>query len=227
MKTTIIPLFTAFALASTAHAGTDYSAKAMPQAAAPSCLWSWFAGGSGGYLSGDWDEDIYTLHVGAERKCTGSDASHAVYLEVGYTEKSDSYGSSLSNDPYKKTIIITPRFGFDYDIEIIPITLNYKYERTLSGNFNWYVGAGAGIALYDAEMSSGLIKGGSISNDDNVFYAHVFAGVTYNVSESFEIFGGVRYVYMDDPDFFSGAAIEDDLSPDGDLHIEIGARFNF
>lgn len=225
MKTTILPLLTAFALTSAVQAGSDYSAKAMPQAAAPSCLWTWFAGGSGGYLSGDWDEDIYTLHLGAERKCTGSDASHAVYLEVGYTEKNDSYDSGLI---YQRDKIAVSRFAIDYDIEIIPITLNYKYEQTLSGNFNWYVGAGAGIALYDINMSSNFIKviGGN-SNDDTVFYAHVFAGVTYNVSESFEIFGGVRYVYMDDPDFFTGAPIEDGQSPDGDLHIEIGGRFNF
>ncbi|BDS07867.1 hypothetical protein NT6N_29070 [Oceaniferula spumae] len=226
MKTTILPLLTALAVTTAAQAGSDYSAKAMPQAAAPSCLWSWFAGGSGGYLSGDWDEDIYTLHLGAERKCPGSDASHAIYLEVGYTEKNDSENFGLSSALSEKIISFGGRI--DYDVEIIPITLNYKYEQSLTGNLNWYIGAGAGIALYDAEISGRFVKlvnGGS--QDDTVFYAHIFAGLTYNVSEAFEIYGGVRYVYMDDPDFFTGAPIEDDQSPDGDLHLEIGARFNF
>jgi len=223
MKTIALPLLAAFALTSAAQAGSDYSAKAMPQAAAPSCLWTWFAGGSGGYLAGDWDEDIYTLHFGAERKCPSSNASHAVYLEVGYTEKDYTYNSFRGT---KEKVAIS-RGNIDFELEIIPITLNYKYEQTLSGNWNWYVGAGAGVALYDANISGRFVKNNSLSNDDTVFYAHIFAGITYNVSEAFEIFAGLRYVYMNDPDFFSGVSTEDELTPDGDLHFEIGGRFNF
>ena len=37
------------------------------------------------------------------------------------------------------------------NIEIIPITLNYKYECELSDKLNWYAGAGAGIALVDVD----------------------------------------------------------------------------
>ena len=43
--------------------------------------------------------------------------------------------------------------------EIIPITLNYNYECSLSGNLNWYVGAG--IALVDIEVD------GPIFNDSD------------------------------------------------------------
>jgi len=110
-----------------------------------------------------------TLHFGAEYKCPGSDSSHAIYLEVGYTEKSENFfiGNIQDNDIDS---------DIDFDVEIIPITLNYKYESTLAGNLNWYVG---------------------------------------------------KYIFMDDPDFFVGSTVEDDFTPDGDIHFELGVRFNF
>ena len=43
------------------------------------------------------------------------------------------------------------------DIEIIPITLNYKYECELSDKLNWYAGAGAGIALVDVDFEESSI----------------------------------------------------------------------
>ncbi|MBK1856246.1 outer membrane beta-barrel protein [Verrucomicrobiaceae bacterium 5K15] len=223
MKSTLFPVLTALALSSAAHAGSDYSAKAIPTAAAPSCLWTWFAGGSAGYLSGDWDEDIYTMHVGAELTCAGSNASHAVYLEVGYTEKQDNlnYGYQYQSI----NAIAAPMLEIDYEVDIVPITLNYKYEQTLTDSLNWYIGAGAGIALYDAEADSSYY--GHASKDDTVFYAHIFAGITYNITPAFEVFSGVRYVFMDDPGFFDDSDLEDDLNPDGDLHIELGGRYNF
>ncbi|BDS07862.1 hypothetical protein NT6N_29020 [Oceaniferula spumae] len=224
MKNTALTLLTGLALATAAQAGSDYSSKGKEviPPPAPSCLWTWFAGGSGGYVSGDWDEEIYTLHLGAERKCPGSDCSHAFYLEVGYTEKDGEIG--IATAPGGPASLV-----YDVEVEIIPITLNYKYECALTGNLNWYVGAGAGIALYDADASHVQAPGQSF--DDTLFYAHVFTGLVYNVSESFEIFGGVRYIFMDDPDLdigaFGFASGEDEFSMDGDLHFELGARFNF
>jgi len=61
------------------------------------------------------------------------------------------------------------------------------------------------------------------------FYSHIFAGLTYNMSESFELFGGVRYIIMDDLDVpveFTGAS-DYTAGIDGDILIELGARFNF
>ncbi|BDS07865.1 hypothetical protein NT6N_29050 [Oceaniferula spumae] len=222
MKNTALTILTGLALATAAQAGSDYSAKSMPVAPpAPSCLWTWFAGGSGGYVSGDWDEEIYTLHIGAERKCPGSDCSHALYLEVGFTEKEDSFDAFIGDFLRE----------FKFECEVIPITLNYKYECNLTGNLNWYVGAGAGVALVDCKQSlTTFTQGGSIrqsqSEDDVVFYAHIFAGLTYNVSESFEVFGGVRYIFMDDPEL-GGGTLSDDYTLDEDVHFELGARFNF
>ena len=213
MKKTTLLLLTGLAIATSAQAGEDYSAKASPVVVAPPCLWTWFAGGSVGQVSGDWDEEIYTLHVGAELKCPDAACSHAIYLEVGYTEKDESF---MYYDP-KQSHSGPARRGHE-SLEIIPITLNYKYECSLTGQLNWYAGAGAGIALVDYEYSGAL---GKFSDDDSTFYAHVFTGLVYNVSQSFEIFTGARFIFMDD--VFGG--LESPL--DEELHYELGARFNF
>ena len=224
MKNTAITLLTGLALATAAHAGPDYSSKSAKDVVVPpppSCLWTWFAGGSVGEVSGDWDEEIYTLHVGVERKCPGQSCTHAFYLEVGYTEKDDSIYFPTSSTPTNGF----NQFGMiDLEYEIIPITLNYKYECALTDKLNGYIGAGAGVALVDFEASNGSAN---VSFDDTTFYAHIFAGLVYNVSPSFEIFAGVRYIFMDDPDLTGISAFDDEVSLDGDIHYELGARFNF
>ncbi len=224
MKNTAMTLLAGFALVATAQAGEDYSAKGkevIPPPPAP-CLWTWFAGGSVGQFTGDWDGEIYTLHVGAEYKCPTSKCSHAIFLEVGYTEDD---GRLITND---QGIGYYDRY--DYEASIMPITLNYKFECALTNSLNWYVGAGAGVALVDVDIDyTSYIRGtavtsSSFSRDDTVFYAHIFAGLTYNINERFEIFGGARYVFMDDVNLGSG----DIESPiDGEIHYELGARFNF
>jgi len=212
MNKKILLLLTGLAFSTSAQAGEDYSAKGAKvviPAPAP-CLWTWFAGGSAGYIAGDWDEEIYTLHVGAELKCPDAACSHAFYLEVGYTEKDRKFHYFDSSRESRER-------GYA-NLEIIPITLNYKYECALTDQLNWYAGAGAGIALVDYEITDGT---GRHSDDDTAFYAHVFAGLVYNVSESFEVFGGLRFIFMDD--VFGGLQ-----SPiDEELHYELGARFNF
>lgn len=221
MKNTAMTLFAGIALAATAHAGDDYSAKGGKEVIPPppSCLWTWFAGGSVGEVSGDWDEEIYTLHVGVERKCPGQSCTHAFFLEVGFTEKDDSIFIPTSSE------LTNVQFGqISLEAEIIPITLNYKYECALSGNLNWYAGVGAGIALVDLDASNGV---SSASFDDTTFYAHVFIGLVYNVSESFEIYGGARYVFMDDPDLTGFSVFDERVSLDEEIHYEIGGRFNF
>ena len=87
MKLTTLATITGLALAATAQAGEEASAKQVIAPIAALCDWSWFAGGSVGVIDGDdWDEDIYTLHIGKERKCAGDKCSQAIYLEVGFTE---------------------------------------------------------------------------------------------------------------------------------------------
>lgn len=214
MKTTLA-LLTSLAFATTAQAGEDYSAKGGKEVIippAPTCLWSWFAGGSVGEVTGDWDAEIYTLHVGAEYKCPGSNCSQSVYLEVGFTEDDETL--YYRDSDITSSVVLR---AHDFEVEIIPITLNYKYECALTGSLNWYAGAGAGIALVDASTKGPVVN---TSDDDTAFYAHIFAGLVYNISESFEVFGGARFVFMDD---VFGA----DSPLDEEVHYELGGRFNF
>jgi len=217
MKIKTLIAVSGLALAATAQAGEEASAKQVIAPIAAICNWSWFAGGSVGVIDGDdWDEDIYTLHIGKERKCAGDKCSQAIYLEVGFTESdfTESEGG-FSEEPLITT---------STDIEIIPITLNYKYECELSDKLNWYAGAGAGIALVDVDIETSVSgdNGGptSESDDDTAFYGHIFAGLVYNVSDTIEVFGGARYIFMDD--VLGGESLLDE-----EVHYELGARYNF
>ena len=223
MKIKTLIAVSGLALAATAQAGEEASAKQVIAPIAALCDWSWFAGGSVGVIDGDdWDEDIYTLHIGKERKCAGDKCSQAIYLEVGFTESDfrdvDSVSSPGEPDPIITTTSITT------DIEIIPITLNYKYECELSDKLNWYAGAGAGIALVDVDIETSVSgdNGGptSESDDDTAFYGHIFAGLVYNVSDTIEVFGGARFIFMDD-------VLGGDSPLDEEVHYELGARYNF
>ena len=213
MKKTALTLITGLAIAASAQAGETYSSKAPAPMPPPApCGWSWFAGGSVGYLT-DMDTEMYTLHVGKEYKCERS--SHAIFLEVGYAN-TDGYGFSTSQvNPTNQAT------KFDVDTDIIPITLNYKYELDLTENLGWYIGAGAGVALVDANHS---FKGntGDIwdrASSSSEFFGQIFTGLVYNVSDAFELFGGARYLYInDDKDF--------DTYGD-DWMFELGARWNF
>ena len=221
MKIKTLIAVSGLALAATAQAGEEASAKQViaPVPAGQAyvmvmvCWWICRL-----CLDGDdWDEDIYTLHIGKERKCAGDKCSQAIYLEVGFTEsdfvEEETSGSEVSFTTTTST-----------EVEIIPITLNYKYECELSDKLNWYAGAGAGIALVDVDIETSVSgdNGGptSESDDDTAFYGHIFAGLVYNVSDTIEVFGGARYIFMDD--VLGGESLLDE-----EVHYELGARYNF
>jgi len=217
MKKTTLLILTGLAFAASAQAGEDYSAKGAKVVIPPPapCLWTWFAGGSAGYIADDWDEEIYTLQVGAEYSCPDAACTHAIYLEVGYTEKGNNFSYFDSSNTTESFI---NNLEGHANRQIIPITLNYKYECALTDQLNWYVGAGAGVAIHDLDVRK---QNGSRSYHDTKFYAHIFAGLVYNLSQSVEIFGGARYIHADS--IFSG-----ENSPlHNEFQYELGARFNF
>lgn len=205
MKTTLT-VIAGLALAASAQAGEDYSAKAPPAPAPAPCLWTWFAGGSVGYLD-DAKDAMYTLHIGKEFKCPGSEKSHAIFLEIGYA--TDDFKASERNGSTQSTIITG-------DITIVPVTINYKYEDVLTGNLNWFVGAGAGVAFGEASVDTPSYIS---DEDERFFYGQIFGGLVYNVSESFEVFGGVRAIYMNDGSKWSAFEY--------DWIFDVGARYNF
>lgn len=131
--------------------------------------------------------------------------------EVGYFE-ADNIQYSRPGQPLLNTTVET---------DALPVTFGLKFERPLSGNLSAYVGGNLGAAFLDMTATRNA-TGNSISENSAVFTASVFAGLVYNVSPSFEIFGGARWIYFDDTDI-GGWKV--DLGDD--VLLEGGLRFNF
>lgn len=231
-------------LAVPAFAGT--SAKQVVAPAPDPCLTSWFAGGSVGYLT-ELEEPMYNIHLGVTNSCWNiAGWNVGLFAEVGYTEKDESYnghGRDLQYDDLDD-IKIDGSFDLDeladglnyvadagdyygakhpdtsYDLQVVPITLNVKFERAISGNLNVYLGAGLGVAWVDLDIDAGAL--GSASESDWVFYSQVFGGLSYNFTPNFEVYGGARWIYMSDADM-GGATLE----LGSDCLLELGARFKF
>ena len=155
----------------------------------------WYLGGGIDYMI-DSEEPFYNIHLGYD---FGGGSS--LFLESGWLGTDDD--SSL----------LFPFGGADVDI--VPITINYKYEWMFTDAFGLYVGAGLGASNIDASV-------GGISGDEWGFTAQAFAGLVWNVTPNFEIYSGARYMWIDDIDV--GGASIDDLD---DVGVGVGLRFNF
>jgi opacity protein-like surface antigen len=232
-----------FVLTLPAFAGPSPSQPAAP---APS-LYTWFAGASVGYLT-ELEEPMYNLHVGTDTSWNLGGWNVALFGEIGYAGKDEDWSgsgydfvSSTSNSDDFELIDggsfdlgdlesllsdisdFTP-YDTSYDLDLMPITLNAKFERPISGNLNAYFGGGLGVARVDLDVNFG--GGYDISDDDWVFTAQLFTGLNYNVNQNFEVYGGVRWIYYDDASF-SGDHVSGDLEVGDDYLFELGARFNF
>jgi opacity protein-like surface antigen len=222
-----------------AIAGTSAKETVTPGPAPDPCLFTWFAGGSVGYLT-ELEEPMYHLHIGTDTCWNLGGWDVALFLEVGYTEKDDSWRSPQGNSTFPPNLddfdgdlddiedflkgFAAAGFGNSgYDLDIIPITFNVKLERPLTGNLNAYFGGGLGMALVDFSAKAGLTR---FSDDDWVFVGQLFAGLNYNFNPNFEMYGGVRWIYFDDAGLSDGGTSVD-LELDDDFLLEIGARFNF
>lgn len=194
--------------------------QAPPPAAEPS-LWSWFVGGSVGYLA-DSEEWMYTGHIGVDTPWNLGGWNVAIFGEVGYTEIDNDF--MILEPTYKTTELteVLPQWAsVGTETEVIPLTLNVKFERPIAAGLNFYAGGGLGVALVDVSSTS-LYAPYNTSNDDNVFTAQLFTGLDYNFCKAFEVFGGVRWMYFDD------AKIKDiTIKLNDDWLFELGARFNF
>ena len=168
--------------------------------------WEWFVGGTAGYLL-EFDEDMYTFQLGANSPWSFNGWNVALFAEVGWTENHDALED------------VGPVFGDeDANLDIIPITFNVKLEKLISGGLAAYLGGGVGSSYVDGEFNTPLDPDDSA--DDWVLTAQVFAGLAYHVNDQFEVFGGARWIYFDDPDF-GGVELDDDFL------IEGGLRFHF
>ncbi|MCW1912140.1 porin family protein [Luteolibacter sp. GHJ8] len=151
----------------------------------------WYLGGGVDYFF-DAEEPFYNGHLGYD-----FGGGHSLFLESGW----------LGTEEFV--------FPFNVDIDIVPITLNYKYEYMFNERFGLYAGLGAGASNVDVNV-------GFVSDDDWTLTAQAFAGLVYNVSENFEIYGGARYLWIDDPDLFGATFDKFD-----DVSAGVGVRFNF
>lgn len=156
-----------------------------------SSLWSWFAGGSVGYLI-DNEEEFYTLHLGMKIAESGPTA-HSLYLEGAFAEFSN--------------------LGLETDI--IPVTLNYKFDYALCDKFSIYAGAGIGAAFVDTSF-------GPFDDSSTELAGQIFAGIGYNVCENFQLYSGARWIWVDDSNF---GAISVDVGDD--VGVELGGRLRF
>lgn len=200
MKNTLI---LSLILAVPALGGTAQVTEYTPPPASVDKLWNWFIGGSAGYLV-DYEEEIYTLQLGAKSPWIYGGWSVALFAEGAWTENDDA-------------LMGAPPFGVDAELDLIPITFNVKFEHLISGGLSAYVGGGLGSTYLDVDFNTPT---GNNHADDWVFSAQVFVGLAYHVNDHFELFGGARWLYFDDPDF-NGVTLDDDIMAEG------GLRFHF
>ncbi|WP_193213565.1 outer membrane protein [Luteolibacter marinus] len=159
---------------------------------APTQHQGWFLGGGADYMF-DAGDVFYNGHLGYN---FGNGSS--LFLESGWL------GEEETVFPFLQA-----------DVDIIPVTLNFKQEFMFNERFGFYAGAGAGAANVD-------VAAGLVNEDDWVLSAQAFAGVVYNVTPNFELYTGVRYLWMDDVDI-AGA----NLGKFDGLGVGAGLRFNF
>ena len=207
-----------------ACAGESY--PPAPATSEPASLWNWFAGASGG-VQGDDTDAFWSGHVGVE-KIYGRN-SHAIFLDVAFSEISDDYVNNgppfVISDPGGPPVGVLTGDKIVTDVDIVPVTLNYKYEYAITPCIGWYIGAGLGVAFADSEVKVDGGGGKLADESDEVFYAQAFTGITWNVTQQFEVFGGARYYYLDAIDV--GDSQLDSGGSQDDWVLEAGVRFNF
>jgi len=190
----IIPVLALLALGSSAFAGSESVAyqPASSGVSTSTAVESTWFAGGSVGYLIDSEEELYTLHLGTTFAQSGP-LSHSLFVEVGYSEVDES----------------------PVELEFIPVALNYKLDYQFGGGFSFYAGAGIGAAFQDVEVFG--------ASDDSVeFMAQAFAGVGYDISESFQIYGGARYIWIDDTELLGVSVDSGD-----DVALEIGARFRF
>jgi hypothetical protein len=222
----------AVTLTASAFAGTATTETRSPPANPPVMGGDWFFGVSYGRLSevggtiGDgfsigedadssdfdfdgFDFDMYSLHLGRNFGDGFYGFNTTAYLEVAYLDGDTDV--SFDGDPQIAELL----GDLNADIDIVPVTVNLGMERNLIGGLGLYLGAGLGYAFTDSDVLD-------VSDTDGGFYAQASAGLVYNFTEKFEMFGGARWLYLDSLDFGDSS-----LELDDEFAWEIGARVNF
>jgi len=187
----------------------------------------------GSFKVDGFDFDMFTLHGGRTFGSGFYGFTTSLYLEVGWLrgDSRASYSGPFENVDFDEVdlgefdltdeqleqletaaaILGDPGI----DIDIVPVTLNFMAERNLVGNLGFYVGGGLGYAFTKIDAFGESETGGG-------FIAQASAGLVYNFTETFEVYGGARWIYLDSLNFG-----DSDLELDNDFAWEIGLRVNF
>lgn len=133
-------------------------------------------------------------------------SKNTIGLRIG---DNDGLGGEIS---YQRFLNDNNRLEFDLgfrnsnDVDAFKLVGLYQWVRPLDGNFNWYVGAGAGVGSYDSPVADGsfaLIAGN--------------AGIEYNFDFPLLLSLDVR------PELGLDDAYSDNL----DFDIALGIRYQF
>jgi hypothetical protein len=210
-------------VSASAFAGTPESVPAPAPMQEPVSYSSWFAGGSFGRLYdvgasldtnlgfndnlGDLDFDMYSVHVGRRFDSGLYGFNTALYLEAAFLDGDLDFDNPTG-------------FGFllnqlNADIDILPVTINGMLERNVYGGLGVYLGGGVGYGFTEIESFGD-------SDRDGGFYAQATAGLTYKFTDTFEVFGGARWVYLESLEF-----ADSPLELDDGFAWEAGLRFSF
>ena len=146
------------------------------------------------------------LFIGASTVSAQRISKNAIGLRIG---DNDGFGGEIS---YQRHIGADNRLEFDLgwrnssDVDAFKLVGLYQWVKPLDGNFNWYIGAGAGIGSFDAGENDGtfLVLAGDI-------------GIEYNFDIPLLISLDMR------PEL----GFNDNYSDDLDLDIALGIRYQF
>ncbi|WP_242086934.1 hypothetical protein [Aestuariivivens sediminis] len=141
-------------------------------------------------------------------------ADNALGLRLG---DSDGFGAEVS---YQRALGDNNRLEFDLgwrngnNFDGFKLAGLYQWVFPLDGTFNWYVGAGGGLASYDGNYS--IPGGGTVSDSETFFFAAGDIGIEYN----FEIPLLLSLDFR--PEIGFG-----DFNDDLDFDIALGIRYQF
>lgn len=148
-----------------------------------------------GYLL-DSEEEYLSVRAGFPVH-TGTSFTQQIELEVGYTDTKDS--------------------GFKADL--LPVTLNYRFNATPVNKWGYTLGAGVGFARTSID---GVSVGGPVRLRDESLALQAFAGVTYQATERLALNLGAKYLWIDDAKF-AGSSVE----IGDDVALSAGLSFKF
>lgn len=148
------------------------------------------------------EDDVFDGDLGTLVAVGRNFGAHSVELETGYVVLSESPGP------------------FDLDLEIVPVTVGYRYNFKLSDKLTLGLAANTGVAVTEFEIASPF---GKASDDDTVWIASGGVRLNYALTQALAVSAGYRYLHVDDLEYFNGLTLDDAHTQ----VIELGLEFHW